>query len=141
VLVQGVASDKAALGFFGYAYYKENTERLKVVPIDDGDGKNGAGPIAPSLETVGQGTYQPLSRPIFIYVSRKEADRPEIAKFVEFYLGDKGQALVAEVGYIPLRKSGYDLANKRFADRVTGSVFAGGSQVGVTVEELLVGKK
>ena len=74
VLVQGVAGDKYALGYFGYAYYKENTDKLKVVPIDDGKDDNGKGPILPSVQTVADATYQPLSRPIFIYVSRKEAD-------------------------------------------------------------------
>jgi phosphate transport system substrate-binding protein len=135
VLVQGVSSDPNALGFFGLAYYVENQDKLELVPIDDGKDDNGKGPIAPSLETVGNGTYQPLSRPIFIYVSSKAVDRPEVKAFVEYYL-TKGGDLVKEVGYIPLPDKAYELARKHFAARKTGSLFHG-SKVGVTVEELL----
>ncbi len=139
VLVQGVATDPLALGFFGYAYYAENRERLKLVPIDDGNEENGAGPIAPSPETVTNGTYQPLSRPIFIYVSKVAADRAEVQSFVHYYL-EHAAKLVAEVGYIPLPASAYDLVEKRFDARKLGSLFAGqGSKVGVTVEDLLAG--
>jgi phosphate transport system substrate-binding protein len=130
VLVQGVSSDPSALGFFGLAYYEENQDKLKLVPID-----NGKGPVAPSLETVANGTYQPLSRPIFIYVSSKAVDRPEVKAFVDYYLA-QGAALVKEVGYIPLPDSAYQLVAKHFADRKTGSKFHG-SKVGVTVEQLL----
>ena len=139
VLVQGVSSDQSSLGFFGYAYYVENTDKLKLVPIDDGDPANGAGAISPTLETVANGTYQPLSRPIFIYVSKKAADeRPEVAKVVEFYLNE-GRALVKEVGYIPLPDRAYDLVTQRFQKRETGSLFEGGSKIGVTIERLLQG--
>lgn len=138
VLVQGVSTDKNALGFFGFAYYTENQDKLKIVPIDDGDDGNGEGAIAPSLETVGNGTYQPLSRPIFVYVSAEHAERPEIAKFVQFYL-DEGRALVEEVGYIPLPDEAYKLAVQRFEKRVKGSLFEGGSKVGVTIEDMLRG--
>ncbi|WP_428264473.1 PstS family phosphate ABC transporter substrate-binding protein [Haliangium sp.] len=134
VLVQGVANDELALGFFGYAYYKENTNKLRVVPIDGGDG-----PIEPSLESVAKGTYQPLSRPIFIYVSKTAAEeRPEVAKFVEFYLTE-GAGLVEEVGYIPLPEKAYALVRERFGKRTVGSVFTGGSKIGVTIEDLLQG--
>ncbi len=135
VLVQGVSSDPSALGFFGLAYYMENQDKLKLVPIDDGRDDNGKGPIAPSLETVANGTYQPLSRPIFIYVSSKAMDRPEVSAFVNYYI-DHGGPLVKEVGYIPLPDDAYKLVSKHFADKKTGSVFHG-SKVGVTVEELL----
>jgi phosphate transport system substrate-binding protein len=135
VLVQGVSTDPAALGFFGYAYYIENKDKLKLVPIDDGNEENGAGPIAPSLETVETGTYQPLSRPIFLYVSTAAAGRPEVKAFVEYYL-TKGGALAKEVGYVPLPAATYELAGKRFAEGKTGTVFQG-SKVGVTVDELL----
>ena len=137
VLVQGVATDPAALGFFGYAYYAENRDRLRLVPIEDGDDANGAGAIAPSPTTVADGTYQPLSRPIFLYVSKAATDRPEVKAFVEFYLA-QAPKLVPEVGYIPLPAAAYALVEKRYEERVTGSVFAGaGSKVGVTVEQLL----
>jgi len=137
VLVQGVAGDENALGFFGYAYMRENADRLKVVPIDDGKPDNGAGPILPSVETVRSGTYQPLARPIFIYVSAAAAARPEVKELVQFYI-ENASELSAEVGYVPLTKKGYELVARRFADGTTGSLFLGhGSQVGVTVEDLL----
>ena len=136
VLVQGITRDENALGYFGFAYYVENQDKLKVVPIDDGNEDNGKGAIAPSLQTVGNGTYQPLARPIFIYVSKTGADRPEVRAFVEFYL-NQGRPLVEEVGYIRLPDRAYDLALERFTQRVTGSVFSGGAEVGVTIEELL----
>jgi phosphate transport system substrate-binding protein len=137
VLVQGIATDRLALGFFGLAYYEENRDRLKLLPVDDENDDNGKGPIAPSLATVMDGTYQPLSRPIFIYVSTKALDRPEVADFMRFYLAHAAE-LVKEVGYIPLSDEAYRLAQARVDQRVTGSVFGGeGSQIGVTVEDLL----
>ena len=137
VLVQGVAGDKSALGFFGYAYYAENKAKLGLVGIDDGKEDNGAGAIEPSPETVADNTYQPLSRPIFIYVSKKAAEREEVASFVTYYL-DNGAKLSKEVGYIPLPDEAYSLAKKRFNERKTGSVFGGnGAKVGVSVQELL----
>jgi len=85
VLVQGVSSDEHGVGFFGFAYYSENKDKLKIVPIDDGNDDNGAGAIAPSLQSVADGTYQPLSRPIFIYANIQAADaRPEVVSFVHF---------------------------------------------------------
>ncbi len=140
VLVQGIAGDRNALGFFGLAYYEENAGSLKLVPIDDGDDSNGAGPIAPSLETVSAGTYQPLARPIFLYVSKAAAERPEVQAFVDFYLQpENAQSLVTEVGYIPLPEGVYTLAQSRFASRTPGSIYGGhGSQVGVTLEALLL---
>jgi phosphate transport system substrate-binding protein len=137
VLVQGIASDELALGFFGLAYYEENKSRLKVLPVDDGKPDNGAGPIVPSADTVRVGTYQPLSRPIFIYVSKAALDRAEVASFVRFYL-ENAPRLVSEVGYIPLPERAYALASKRVDARRTGSLFGGkGSQVGVSIEALL----
>jgi phosphate transport system substrate-binding protein len=140
VLVQGIAGDTLALGFFGYAYYAENAKKLKLVPIDDGDESNGAGAIAPSPETVSNSTYQPLSRPIFIYVSKAASEREEVAKFVTYYL-DHAAKLSAEVGYIALPAKAYELIKKRFVDRKTGSVFGGhGAKVGVSVQDLLEAK-
>jgi len=137
VLVQGIANDVQALGFFGLAYYVENKDKLKIVPIDDGNEENGSGPIAPSLETVADGTYQPLSRPLFVYVNREAAEREVVEDFVSFYLAE-GAPLVEEVGYIPLPEQDYELVKQRFDRRVLGSVFGGeGSQVGVTIKELL----
>jgi phosphate transport system substrate-binding protein len=136
-LVDGVAADSDALGFFGYAYYARNQDKLKIVPIDDGKAENGAGAIAPTPETIGNGTYQPLSRPIFIYVSKKALERAEVAAFADLYV-QHASKLSAEVGYIPLPERAYDLVEKRLDTRTTGSVFGSkGSKVGVTIEALL----
>ena len=136
VIVQGVASDELALGFLPLAYVEANREKLKIVPVDDGKADNGAGPITPSAQTVRDGTYQPLSRPLFVYVSRKAADRPEVQQFVTMFF-DRAD-LVKEVGYIELTPQIYELARKHFADRKTGTAFGeGGSQVGMTLEALL----
>lgn len=141
VLVQGIAGDPHALGFFGFAYYAENADKLKLVPIDDGKAENGDGPVAPSAKTVRNGTYQPLSRPIFVYVAKKALERPELVSFVKFYLANAAK-LVSEVGYIPLPDRAYALAQERVDARVTGSLFHGkGSQVGVSIEDLLGGGK
>jgi phosphate transport system substrate-binding protein len=137
VLVQGVSRDEEGLGFFGLAYFEENRDKLRLVPIDDGNEANGRGPIAPSAETVGNGSYQPLSRPVFIYVAKSVATEPSIAAFVEFYL-QHGESLVKEAHYVPLPPKAYELALRRFKAGTSGSLFAGqGSQVGVTVEALL----
>ncbi len=136
VIVQGVSSDELALGFLPLAYVEQNRSRLKLVPVDDGKPDNGAGPITPSAETVRIGTYQPLSRPLFVYIARKAADRPEVQQFVEMFFSRSD--LVREVGYIELTPQIYELARKHFADRRTGTAFGeGGSQVGMTLEALL----
>jgi phosphate transport system substrate-binding protein len=138
VLVQGIANDELALGFMGIAYVGQNTDRLKLVPVDDGKPDNGAGPVVASVETVRNGTYQPLSRPLFIYVARASAERPDVQTFVQSYFTDAGRALIDEVGYVQLTDPIYELAQKHFADRKTGTAFGeGGSQVGVTLEDLL----
>jgi phosphate transport system substrate-binding protein len=137
VLVKGVSSDRLALGFFGFAYYSENKDKLRAVPLDDGDEANGQGGVVPSVQTVGDGTYQPLSRPIFVYVSEKAAERAEVSAFIDFYL-TQGGALAQEVGYISLPAAAYSLAKQRFVQRVPGSLFGGeGSKVGVAIEDLL----
>jgi phosphate transport system substrate-binding protein len=137
VLVQGVSGDENALGFIPFAYFGENQGRLKLVPVDDGKSDNGTGPIAPSLDTIRTGTYQPLSRPLFIYVSDQALARPEIQKFVEYYLAE-GPKLAEEVGYVELGDEVYQLVRQHFANRKMGSAFAeGGTQVGMTIEQLL----
>ncbi len=132
VLVQGVASNKNALGYFGYAYYLPNASRLKAVPIVGKSGKA----VGPSLDNVVNGSYEPLSRPIFIYVAEKAAQRPEVKEFVEFYLAQSTK-LVEEVKYVPLPKQAYDLAAKHFRDGKLGTGFGGVPEVGLKVEELL----
>lgn len=126
VLVKGVQNDPLALGFFGFAYYWENKDSLKAVAID-----NGKGPVLPSIQSIEEGTYQPLSRPIFIYVRKDVSDRKEIKDFIHFYLKG-GRLLIKEVGYIPLPDLVYDNAIKTFDQKLTGSQFSGkGSKVGV----------
>ena len=108
VLVQGVSGEKGALGFFGLAYYLENQDKLSLVAVD-----NGTAAVKPSMETVKDGTYNPLARPIFIYVSSAAVERPEVVKFVNFYL-DNAAALVPDVGYIPLPDEEYSSQKQRF---------------------------
>jgi phosphate transport system substrate-binding protein len=137
VIVQGVSGDEGALGYFGYAYYSENKGKLKLVAVDDGDDSNGKGPIEPSLETVKNGTYRPLSRPIFIYPRVASLEKPEVRSFVEFYL-NKGVPLVSEVGYVPLTDQEYTQVRARFTARKTGSMYEGtDSHSHVTLEERL----
>jgi phosphate transport system substrate-binding protein len=139
-LVQGVGGDELALGFIPLAYVEQNRDKLKPVPVEDGKAENGDGPITPSAETVRNGTYQPLSRPLFIYVARKSADRPEVAKFVESYFTQP--ELMREVGYVELTPQIYDLAKGHFAAKKVGTAFGkGGSQVGMTLEALLAREK
>lgn len=137
MIVQGVSGDQFALGYFGFAYYEENKDKLKLVPIDDGDDTNGKGPILPTPETVKDGTYRPLSRPIFIYPNVKSLDRAEVKAFIEFYL-TKGAPLVREVGYIPLTDREYELVRGRLASRTLGSMYQGtDSHSTVTLEQRL----
>jgi phosphate transport system substrate-binding protein len=136
VLVQGIAGDPLALGFFGLAYYEENKGKLKLLGVDDENAGNGTGCVQPTLATVEKGTYQPLSRPLFIYVRKTAAETPIVAAFVQFYL-EQAAALSAEVGYIPFPKDAYGLLKKRFEARTTGTLFNTGSNVGITITELL----
>lgn len=115
VLVQGVSTDKNALGFFGFAYYEENMDKLKLVPVNDEDDSNGVGAIAPSIETVKNKTYAPLSRPLFIYVNSEAVKRPEVTAFTKFYL-ESAAALVTEVGFIPMTTEEYNVQIKKFED-------------------------
>lgn len=131
VLVQGIASDQNALGYFGYAYYAENQEKLKAVPVVN---KTGAA-VAPSPEAVKDGSYNPLSRPIFIYVNKKSMQRPEVQKFVEFYL-QHAPSLVKEVKYVPLPDKAYQAGLARANAMKTGSVFGGKEAIGITIDEL-----
>lgn len=133
VLVQGVARDIGSLGFFGFAYYEENKDKLKAVPIVDKDGKPA---VAPSIKTVIDGSYQPLARPIFIYVNAKSVDRPEVKEFVEYYMKN-AEKLTKEVKYVPLPAKAYDYNLDHFAKRVKGTKFGGENKVGLTIEDLM----
>jgi phosphate transport system substrate-binding protein len=133
VLVQGVSRDVNAIGYFGLAYYLENKDKLKAVPIVN---KGSTKAVAPGLETVMDGTYQPLARPIFIYVSEKAMQRPEVKEFVEFYIKNAPK-LVKEVGYVPLQPANYAQALKNFQSKKLGTGFGGKAEVGVRVDDLL----
>jgi phosphate transport system substrate-binding protein len=134
VLVTGVANDPNAFGFFGYAYYRENTDKLRALPIRE---TADSPAVLPTLETVLDGSYRPMSRPAFIYVNADHVQaRPEIRQFVEFFLSEAAE-LITEVGYIPLPERAYELALARLTRGDTGTVFEGHSEVGVAVEELL----
>ncbi len=135
VLVQGVEGNKYALGYIPYAYYAPHSSRMKAVGIEWEKNKV-KGPIMPSPENVLAGTYNPLSRPLFIYVSRKSVDKPAVKDFVEFYLKNVG-SLAKEVKYLPLPDNAYQMATERFRTMQTGTGFAGIPEVGLPVEEIL----
>jgi phosphate transport system substrate-binding protein len=116
-LVQGVSRDVGSLGYFGHAYAEENKEKVKAIGVNNGDGC-----VEPSGESILGGTYKPLARPLFLYVERKAADRPEVKAFVEYYL-ENAPELVGSVGYVPLPENVYAAAKKRFADRKVGTVY------------------
>jgi len=134
VLVKKVAYDKHGLGFFGFAYYIENQNKVAAVALD-----NGKGGVLPSVETVEDGSYQPLSRPIFIYVNIKKAEKPEVKEFVEFYMKN-ALLLVKEAGFFPLPPSAYITMMQHFNNKRVGTVFNGLSAArltSITIDELL----
>ena len=133
VLVQGVARDKGALGYFGYSYYAENAKKLKAVPIVEKAGKPA---VLPSNESVLDGTYQPLARPIFIYVSVKAYAKPEVKEFVTYYMAN-GAKLAKEVKFVPVPESVYKINLEHIAKGKKGTVFGGVAEVGVTIGELV----
>jgi phosphate transport system substrate-binding protein len=133
VLVQGVQRDVNALGYFGFAYYAENREKLKAVPIVEKDGKPA---VPPSMETVLNGSYQPLARPIFIYVNAKSAQKPEVKEFVEFY-NRHGEKLAREVKYVPLPAKAYTYNLDVMTKKTLGTKFGGENKVGLTIEDLM----
>jgi len=134
IVVQGVAGDKGSLGYFGFAYFEENQDKLKAVPIV---AKKGAPAVMPSFESVKNGTYQPLARPIFIYVNATAAAfKPEVKAFIDFYLAN-APTLVKEVKYIPLPANEYAAVTKHWKALKPGTGFDGVPEVGVKIEELL----
>ena len=134
VLVQGVSRDKGALGYFGFSYYAENEGKLKAIRVVTKGGP--AGGVLPSRKAVEEGTYQPLSRPIFIYIKAKSMERAEVREFVDYYLQHAAQ-LVNEVKYIPLPADAYKTAAEHVAKRKLGTVFGGNPEVGLKIEDLL----
>lgn len=132
VLVRGVSQDPNALGYFGYAYYEDSKDKLKALAID-----SGTGPVLPSRQTVEKSQYQPLARPLFIYVSVKSAqENPAVKAFVEYYLKN-AKRTVASVGYIPLPDEGYHLGYVHFERGKVGTVFEGKAELKLTIGELL----
>ncbi len=133
VLVQGVSQDVNAIGYFGYAYFAENQSRLKAVPIIEKEGKPA---VSPSEATVLDGTYQPLSRPIFIYVNAKSLAKPEVREFADYYM--KTAAKIAkEVKYVPLPGKAYTIGLEHIAKMKKGTVMGGKNEVGIRIEDLL----
>jgi phosphate transport system substrate-binding protein len=132
VLVTGVSRDLNALGYFGYAYYVENKDKLKAVPIVNDNGQA----VEPSMEAVLKGSYTPLARPIFIYVNAKSLAKPEVKEFVGYYMTN-GAALAKEVKYVPLPDAAYNTALEHVQKGKKGTVFGGVAEVGVTIDELL----
>ena len=132
VLVQGISRDVNAIGYFGYAYYAENTSQLKALPVVEKDGKAA---VMPSENTVLDGSYQPLSRPIFIYVNAKSLEKPEVKEFVEYYMKE-GAKLAKEVKYVPLPAKAYTVNLEHLSKKKIGTVFGGTAEVGITIEEL-----
>ncbi|TVQ64176.1 MAG: PstS family phosphate ABC transporter substrate-binding protein [Spirulina sp. DLM2.Bin59] len=133
VLVQGVANDLYGLAFFGFAYYEQNQDRLKLVAIDDGNGNC----IEPSPETIADDSYNHFSRPEFIYVKKTVADRAEVKAFVEFYLDVNNRPLIKETGYVPLPETVITKILKRFHEGKLGSAFEGGSASDIKLEDVL----
>ncbi len=134
VLVQGVAGNAGGLAYFGYAYYEENKDKLRAVPIS---AKAGSPAVMPSPEAVKDGTYQPLSRPLFIYVNATAAAfKPEVKAFVNFYL-ENAPKLVAEVKYVPLPADDYDAVKAHFKALKPGTGFGGKNEIGIKVKDLI----
>ncbi|PSQ65039.1 MAG: phosphate-binding protein, partial [Bacteroidetes bacterium QH_1_61_8] len=137
VLVQGIKGTKPSLGYFGLAYYENNAQDLKALGVDPDDRNSGASCVKPSAETVKDGSYRPLSRPLFIYINADKIT-PTVERFVEFYL-DNADELASDVGYVGMPEDAYELARQRFQNRTTGTVF-GAEDVDVTgtqVESML----
>ena len=134
VLVQGVSGNTGGIAYFGYAYYEENKDKLRAIPISV---KAGAPAVLPSPETVKNGTYQPLSRPLFIYVNATAAAfKPEVKAFVNFYL-EQAPTLVKEVKYVPLPTEDYTAVKAHYKSMKPGTGFNGTPEVGIKITDLL----
>jgi phosphate transport system substrate-binding protein len=132
VLVQGVSGDKNSIGYFGYSYYHENRDKLKVVGIDGGNGC-----VEPTAQTINDGSYAPFSRPLFLYIRIDEAAKPEILEFMRFFFSEEGSQLVTEVGYVPLPVETRTLALARFEAGTAGTLFGGDNPQKGPVAEVL----
>lgn len=126
VVVQGVAGNPGAMGYFGYAYYEQNRQRVKALSI------NG---VEPTPETIASGAY-PLSRPMFIYVNAEALRRPQVRRFVNYFI-QNAATLAPRVGYVALPDEAYAAYAQRVADNHTGTAFGGHNEVGLSIAELL----
>ena len=136
VLVQGISGDKNSLGYFGYAYYTENSELLRALAVDGGQGC-----VYPTTATINDGSYFPLARPLFVYVSKASMEHPVFLEFMRFYLSPQGQELVSEVGFIPFLPEVYELALARLNHGLAGTLFGGAEPGHGTVSEVLSGTR
>jgi phosphate transport system substrate-binding protein len=134
VLVQGIEGNKFALGYLPFAYYEPHKDRMKALSIQ-WDKNKVQEPVMPSMENVLKGTYNPFSRPLFIYINRKALDRPEVKEFVKFYL-ENASVLAKEVKYLPLPDNAYQLGLKRLEDMIIGTGFGGHAEIGIPIEEV-----
>ncbi len=132
VLVQGIYGTQNSLGYFGYSYFTENKDKLKSLAID-----GGSGCVAPNDATINEGTYVPLSRPLFIYVSTVALQQLQVKEFIRYYVGAEGQALAAEVGYVPFQDKVYQLVSQRIEAQTAGTIFGGENPSKGSVEQVL----
>jgi phosphate transport system substrate-binding protein len=131
-LVRGVAKDPNSLGYFGYAYYLDNKSQIKALAVN-----NGKGAVLPSRDTVEDSKYQPLSRPLFIYVNAEAVEKnPALKELIDYYI-KYAQFTATSVGYVPLPSESYEIAKARFKKAKTGTLFAGKEQVDLTISDLL----
>jgi phosphate transport system substrate-binding protein len=131
VIVQGVASNQGAMGYFGLAYFEENRGRLRALAVDGGNG-----PVEPSVANAENGTYAPLSRPMFIYVNAAALRRPQVQQFTQYYVNNAAR-FAQQVGYVPLPASAYQTYLQRVQQRTQGTAFGGRQAIGVTIAEVL----
>ncbi len=134
ILVKGVSTDKHSMGYIPFSYYVENKSKLKALAILAPEKSKSA--VVPNQQTIEDGSYFPLSRPIFIYVAEKSYQRPEVKSFLEFFLTE-GPQLIREVKYVPLPAKAYDIGKEHLKKNKLGTVFGGHSEVGIKIEELM----
>jgi len=126
VIVQGVIGNPGSMGYLGYAYYEQNSTRLRALNVDG---------VAPTPQTIAAGQY-PLSRPVFVYVNAEALRRPQVRRFVEYYLNNVTE-LAPRVGYVPLPGDAYETYLTRVRDGLTGTAFGGHNEVGISISELV----
>jgi phosphate transport system substrate-binding protein len=133
VLVQGIATDPDAIGYFGYAYYVENRDKLRLVKVD---AEKGGGCVEPSEQTIASGSYQPLSRPIFVYPKLASLERPEVREFMRYYLDPANAKIIKSTGYVPFPDQYYRQAWQRVEAKQAGTVFGGHAKLGAKLDDL-----